>query len=231
MVWEHSWEEKWVYYTVPFHKCVKTHTACAHSYAQFRGKCTFIFRALLFSATSLVSPFAASRVLLLLVLWTRVQSLSWKNKFRHHTKKKSRSQTLRLGTRTKSVTHQEPFFFLFSVPAVSQALPPPAPVSVCLTWVAQQQGKAIQEGRMECGVYGQWLMSPEWWKGLPGSVLSVAPAWSLLRPLLSEEGRMRVIQQLERTNGKRIQEDKDWAKFWNNISWKIKMRPSAGNRD
>lgn len=160
-MWEHSWEEKWVYYTVYFHECVKTHTARAHSYAQFRGKCTFIFRALLFSARSLVSPFTASRVLLLLVLWTRVQSLSWKNKFRHHTKKKSRSQTLRLGTRTKSVTHQEPFFFIFFVPAVSQALLPPAPVSVCLTWVAQQPRQSHPRGKN--GMSCLWPVTDEPW--------------------------------------------------------------------
>lgn len=209
---------------------VSRHTQRVHIPVLSSEANTFIFRAWLLSSRGLLSPFAASHVLLLSMLWTRLQQWSWENKFRHHKKKKSRSQT-ETGNQNKVCHPPRAILLSLSLPAVSQALPPLAPAPLWLTWVAQQPGKAIQEARMECHAYGQWLMNPEWQKRLSDSVLSTTPAWSIPNPLLSKEGWMQVTQQLERTNEKTSQGDKAWAKFWNNISWKMKMGPSAGNRD
>lgn len=180
---------------------VSRHKQHAHIPVLSSEENTFIFRAWLFSARRLLSPFAASYVLLLSMLWTRLQHWSWENKFRHHKKKKSRSQ-IETGNQNKVCHPPRAILLSPSLSAVSQALPPPAPASLWLTWVVQQPGKAIQEARMECHVYSQWLMSPEWQKWLSGSVFSIAPAWSFLNLLLSKEGWVQVTQQLERTKGK-----------------------------
>lgn len=139
---------------------VSRHTQHAHIPVLSSEANTFIFGALLFSARRLLLPFAASHVLLLPMLWTRLQHWSLENKFRHHKKKKSRSQT-ETGNQNK-VCHPPRAILLSPLPAVSQDLSPSAPASLWLTWVAQQPGKAIQEARIECHAYGQWLMSPKW---------------------------------------------------------------------
>lgn len=114
------------------------------------------------------------------------------------TKRRKADHKQRLGTRTKSVTHQEPFFFLLSLRFLRlcpyQLLRP----FDSLGWHSNQAKPSKRQ---------EWNVTPmasDWWAP-SGPMFRTALAWSVLNPLLSKEGWMQVTQQLERTNGKTMQ--------------------------
>lgn len=100
------------------HKFVHTHTH-THTQAQFWYRHTFIFTALQLFLLDCWSCLSLSL--------SNSAALSFLDKeFKHHKKKKARSETVRLGTRTKFVAPQRTILFLFlcSLPAVPYPLPP-----------------------------------------------------------------------------------------------------------
>lgn len=136
---------------------VSRHTQHAHIPVFSSQANTSIFR-LRYSLLEAASPFAASHVLLLSGLWTSFSTRAEKTRS-DITKRRKADHRQRLGTRTKSVTHQGPFFLL--LPLCFLRL---VPISPC-TPLARLGGTATRQShpRGKNGMSSLWPMTDEPW--------------------------------------------------------------------